>query len=255
MKIVIIGSGNMAWFLARRLQSPFVVEQIYSPNREHAAALANSLNVPFVCKEDEVLTNADIYILAIKDDVVHKLSQSFRRPNALIMHTAGSISLQDIVSISSHVACIWPMFSIHKNELPSHRQIPLILQSAIKEDLPIVQQMAQLISDELFILDDEQKKWAHLAAVFANNFTNHIVGIGQEILKQHQIPENLILPILRNTIDKLQNQSAFQIQTGPAIRRDLQTLNTHEHMLLDYPAWRNLYEALSQSIQVQHPSI
>ncbi|HPI55375.1 MAG TPA: DUF2520 domain-containing protein, partial [Chitinophagaceae bacterium] len=234
---------------------PYIIEQVYSPTKEHAAALGHQINAPFVCSEDEISTNADIYLLAVKDDVVHKLARTLKRPNALIVHTAGSIDLQDIASISTHTASIWPMYSIHKNELPTHRQIPLVVQSAQKEDLEIIQSLANMLSDTIYLLDDEQKKWAHLSAVFANNFTNHIVGISQELLKQHQIPENLILPILQNTVDKLKSQSAFQIQTGPAVRHDNQTIASHRHMLRKYPSWKEIYESLTVSIQAQQKKI
>lgn len=251
MKIVLIGSGNMAWFIGSRLHAPYIIEQVYSPTKEHAAALGHELNAPFVCSEADIAQNADIYILAVKDDVVHQLARTLKRPNALVVHTAGSINLQDIASISSHTASIWPMYSIHKNELPVHRQIPLLVQSAQKEDLEFIRPIANMLSDTIYLLDDEQKKWAHLAAVFANNFTNHIVGISQELLKQHQIPEDLILPILQNTVDKLKSQSAFQIQTGPAVRHDNQTIASHRLMLQKFQSWKEIYESLTISIQAQ----
>lgn len=252
MKIAIIGSGHIATFLGIELARHEQIIQVISPNETHAAKLAEQLKCAYSNQLADLTHEADVYILAVKDDVLTELAQQISRPNALVIHTAGAIDLQVISPMSTKLGSLWCFYSIQKEHLPTRKDIPLILQANNAESLVSLQYLANFISTQTYVLNDEQKKWAHVAAVFANNFSNHLIDISQQLMETHQMPLELILPIIQNTIEKLSFVKASELQSGPAIRGDQQTIQKQLVMLQEYPRWQKIYQAITESIQ--HPS-
>lgn len=249
MKIALIGSGHIATFLGIELAKHEHIVQVISPNQMHAAKLAEQLNCAYSNKLADLTHEADVYILAVKDDVLIELAQQINRPNALVIHTAGAVDLQVLSPMSTQLGSIWCFYSIQKEHLPTRKDIPLILQANDAEGLKTIQYLANHVSTQTYVLNDEQKKWAHLAAVFANNFSNHLIDISQQMMNKHQMPFELIKPIIENTIEKLSYAKASDLQSGPAIRGDQQTIQKQLTMLQEKPLWQMIYQAISESIQ------
>jgi len=253
MNIAIIGSGNVAHFFALRLKAAGIKPlQILSPNADHARALAEKVESSYATNLEELDTRADMYLLAVKDDVLRNLPATECWREKLLIHTAGSVSLSDLERLSERVACIWPLYSLSKELLPTHREIPLVINCKVEQDLHLVKALAQTLSDRLYFLDDAQKTQAHLAAVFANNFSNHLFALARRIAEEHGIPFDLLLPLIDHTVAKLHSATPEQNQTGPAIRHDEQTMEAHLQLLQQDPLRAALYRMMSNSIQTLH---
>ena len=154
--------------------------------------------------------------------------------------------------VSEKYACIWSIYSIQKEKIPAHRNIPMVVSSQGAKTLELAQTLAKDISDVVYMLDDAQKSWAHLGAVIANNFSNHLMVVCEQLMQDHHIPFELFRPIIQDTVEKLSHRSPKTLQSGPAIRGDEQTINAQMQMLSDYPMFARLYEMLSRSIQEIH---
>ena len=247
-KICIIGSGNVAHFMGKKLlHSQHQVVQIISPNIEHARKLAEVLN----CDYADIITNinpiVDVVILAINDDAIKKIAPNDLLKTKIVIHTAGSVSLEDIQHLSPRTACIWPVYSISKNNLPSSDKIPLAVNFSINEIKDPLMNMAHSMSSNVFLLNDEQKMIAHVSAVFANNFSNHLFAIAEKLLDKQHIPFDILMPLIKNTVEKLNTHSPADNQTGPAIRKDEKTIQKHLNLLTDSD--KIIYEMLTKSIQ------
>jgi len=247
-KICIIGSGNVAHFMGKKLlHSQHQVVQIISPNIEHARKLAEVLN----CDYADIITNinpiVDVVILAINDDAIKKIAPNDLLKTKIVIHTAGSVSLEDIQHLSPRTACIWPVYSISKNNLPSSDKIPLAVNFSINEIKAPLMNLAQSMSSNVFLLNDEQKMIAHVSAVFANNFSNHLFAIAEKLLDKQHIPFDILMPLIKNTVEKLNTHSPADNQTGPAIRKDEKTIQKHVNLLTDSD--KIIYEMLTKSIQ------
>jgi predicted short-subunit dehydrogenase-like oxidoreductase (DUF2520 family) len=247
-KICIIGSGNVAHFMGKKLlHSQHQVVQIISPNIEHARKLAEVLN----CDYADIITNinpiVDVVILAINDDAIKKIAPNDLLKTKIVIHTAGSVSLEDIQHLSPRTACIWPVYSISKNNLPSSDKIPLAVNFSINEIKAPLMNLAQSMSSNVFLLNDEQKMIAHVSAVFANNFSNHLFAIAEKLLDKQHIPFDILMPLIKNTVEKLNTHSPADNQTGPAIRKDEKTIQKHLNLLTDSD--KIIYEMLTKSIQ------
>lgn len=249
MKIVVIGSGNIAGFFSEKFhRAGHEIVQVISPNMIHAQTLAQKFGAACNTDIDAIDLKADVCLLAVKDDVLLSFAPTLRLPDMTVLYTAGSVHLTELQAISANIACIWPVFSIHHSNHALPSDIPLLLNASNKVSRDIAQTLAKAISVRIFQLDDEQKSQLHLAAVFANNFTNHLYHIAYSLLSDKAIPFDILLPLIIDTAEKLSDTPPAMNQTGPAIRHDHQTMMKHVQMLSD-EKWKQVYQLLSASIQ------
>lgn len=253
MKIAIIGSGNIATFFATKFAAcGHEIIQVISPTIEHAREFASQFNCDYKTSVNELNNETEVCVFAVKDDIIQSLLTQHNFNQKILIHTAGSIRLDQLSNASPNTGCIWCMYSINKNYLPHRTNIPLIVNSSNEACLKIVTQLASCISTSIYSLTDEQKLKAHLAAVFANNFANHMFSIGQDILNEENIPFQLLVPLIENTVEKLNYSNPDKLQTGPAIRHDEDTIQKHLDQLKEYEDYRRIYQLLTASIQSKY---
>lgn len=253
MNIVMIGSGNMATFLAHRLvEHEHQIIQVYSRDITRAQELANRVSAQAINDLNQLIEKADLYILAVKDDLLSPLLLELKNKNGCFIFLSGSVAFNDLLAHQPQLACLWCMYSIQKNQLPTDRNIPVFIQYQDSITEHNVRTLASCISDEVKVVSDDEKSNLHLAAVFSNNFTNHMVAIAQELLKERGLNENWILPILEQTVTKIKNQNAKENQTGPALRQDKEILAKQTELLRSTPDWQKVYEAVSSSIDAMY---
>lgn len=253
MKITIVGSGNIATFFGIKFKKAgHSILQVISSTESHAKELADTLSCDFDTDLNKLNVDSEVVLLAVKDDVLRTLVGYEVLQTKTIIHTAGSISLLDIASLSKNVGSMWCMYSINKNHLPERDDIPVIVNASNENTLVQVKKLSEAISNVTYSLDDDQKTIAHLSAVFANNFANHLFTIGQEILSQEKIPFEILIPLIQNTIEKLSYSTPDKLQTGPAIRHDGETISKHLQLLQSNEEFLKIYQLLTHSIQQRY---
>jgi predicted short-subunit dehydrogenase-like oxidoreductase (DUF2520 family) len=251
MTFGILGTGNMAWFLGTRLiAAGHTCIGICSRNIQAAAELAGKLNSRVYASQHDIQDGGmDALFLAISDSALSEVASQFHFEETVLNHTAGSASTEALAAAAQHYAVIWPIYSISKNDLPAHRNIPCAWEASDEKAKTIILQVANALTDVCFEARYEQRKWLHLTAVIGNNFVNHLVGICEQICKDSDVPFSMLLPILDQTISRLQHASPLAVQTGPAKRHDTMTIDKQIAMLKDHPDWQQIYESITASIQ------
>jgi predicted short-subunit dehydrogenase-like oxidoreductase (DUF2520 family) len=250
MKIAFIGSGNMATFLATNFYlSGHEIIQIVSKNLDHAKELAEKVQAHTADSLHELTQSADVYFLAMNDNSIQDFGKHQTLTEKIVIHTAGSISLQELNEVSANLGCIWCLYSIQKDNLPKEKDIPVFINSSNETTKNIVYELASSISSSIHEMNDEQKLKLHLAAVWVNNYTNHLATIAESLLKEEGIPFHHLLPILEQTIVKIKTSSPSQNQTGPAVRKDTAILAKHAGLLNHHELWKRIYELMAESIQ------
>jgi len=254
MTFSIIGTGNIAWFFGKRLMAGgHQCAGVYGRNQDAVALLAETLlsdvrgNISDIKDGD-----TDICFIAVSDIAIGKVAAQLSFKSTVLVHTAGSVSLDMIKSASKDCAVLWPVYSILKNNLPSHRNIPTAWEASTPKAERYVQSIGHAITDVLFEAKGDQRKWLHLSAVMGNNFINHIMGICEKICVENELPFSIMYPIIEQTFDKIKNNSPVAVQTGPAMRRDTTTIQDHLAMLSNHRAWQKIYESVTDSIQSMH---
>ena len=248
MDIVIIGSGNVASVMGRRaLAAGHRILQVAGRNGLEVAALAKSLNAPAADLKD-IDMQAMLYILCLSDKALPTVHQWFQHPKAIVVHTAGSVSLDVLMPVAKNYGVLWPLQSIRKEADPIP-PFPLIIDANTPECMTILQDFGSTISSDLQQMNDENRSKMHLAAVAAGNFSNHLFALVKDYCDAEQLNINLLLPLLRETVDRISYAHPREMQTGPAIRGDQATMEKHLEMLGKYPELKGLYEVFSRMIK------
>jgi predicted short-subunit dehydrogenase-like oxidoreductase (DUF2520 family) len=250
MKIVIIGSGNLATQLSLALREAHQdIVQIFSRTEAHAKALAEKIGCAYTASLDDIRTDADIYILAVKDDALAALAATVcaSRPNALFLHTAGSMPMAVFKDHASQYGVLYPMQTFSKNRPVNFREIPCFIEASSPQALDTIRSLAASISDQVVDCDSEKRKKMHLAAVLACNLTNHCYRLAERVLEAEQIDFRLFLPLIEETARKVRTLSPKDAQTGPMVRYDQNVMNMQMAMLPDART-REIYRLMAESI-------
>ena len=248
-KIVLIGAGNVATHLGVSLQQKGCkIVQVYSRTPESASLLAGLLNVPYATSLAEVVDDADIYIVALKDAVFQELLPAIvkGREKALFVHTAGSLPMSLWEGAVSNYGVLYPMQTFSKQRAVNFEEVSFFVEASGAEDLKTLKEIAGLLSPRVYEANSEQRKYLHLSAVFACNFSNAVYNMASELLEKHGLPFEAMLPLIDEAARKVHRMSPTEAQTGPARRGDENVMNAHKAMLDDELA--NIYETLSNYI-------
>jgi predicted short-subunit dehydrogenase-like oxidoreductase (DUF2520 family) len=252
MKIVIIGSGNVATHLARAFkQANQEVGQVWSRSMELAKALADQVGADAINDFAHLDRTADFYLVAVKDEAIALIAEQLGSVSGVVVHTSGSTSM-DVLKSANRYGVFYPLQTFSKQQSLDLNQMPICLEANSVEVMQLLSKTAALITTSSFQVDSEQRKILHLAAVFACNFSNHLYQIGYSILAQHGLDFAMLKPLIMETAQKVQDAVPFEVQTGPAIRGDETTMARHLSLLKDQPALQNIYKTLSNSIKKTH---
>ncbi|MBU3676217.1 MAG: DUF2520 domain-containing protein [Chitinophagaceae bacterium] len=253
MKIVLLGSGNLSTFYGHRFQAAgHDIVQVLSPDVEHAQALAKQLGCEAASNYAALNLDADMYVLGVRDDVLYTLAQTLQLPNKLVIYGAGAVPLNALSNISERLICLWCLFSIQKNNLPTQRHFPVVYNVSNSNDLALAKSLAHLLSDATYALNDAQKTKTHACAVLVNNFTNHLYTMAHELMRESNIDFALLHPIILDTAQRATQFPPQQLQTGPALRNDLHTIHEHLELLSNHKNYQAVYDAMSASIQAMY---
>ena len=113
-------------------------------------------------------------------------------------------------------------------------------------------ELAVSIGSKVYYLSSNKRRAVHVAAVFANNFTNYLYGISKQIMDREKLPFDMLLPLMQETLNKAKDNDPREIQTGPARRSDFKTVEEHLKYLASREYLREVYLVLSESILSQY---
>ncbi|GGG95069.1 Rossmann-like and DUF2520 domain-containing protein [Pedobacter zeae] len=251
MNIVLLGSGNVATHLAKALKAKGEhVVQVYSPNLVNAKLLAGRIAAEAVNDLNAVKTDADLYIISVKDDAIESIAAGLKKVNGLVVHTSGTTDIQVLSAQVKHAGVFYPLQTFSKIKEVVFDRIPLCIEATDAGRLEILRQLAAKLSEQVYELGGEKRKVLHLAAVFACNFPNHLYALANQVLQQNGLDFEIIRPLIAETADKVMTNLPENVQTGPAVRNDESTINKHLSMLKDKPALQEIYQTLSNSIKL-----
>ena len=258
MNISILGSGNVATLLSKAfIKVGHTIDAVYSHNIANAQTLAEAIGCPRATNHTDLLPQSDIYLFALKDDVLASVIQQLLQNNhtgkGTWIHTAGSIPLS-VFPESVQSGVLYPMMTLSKDKDVDFKAIPLFIEGNTPQSLKAVESLANELSDSVFLLDSTKRKKLHLAAVFANNFTNHCCTLAYHLLEKNGIAPDVLLPIIDETAQKLHHLSPTEAQTGPAKRWDEKVMNEQLCELADDAELQEIYRLMSQSIHLHSQS-
>lgn len=249
MRVSLIGSGNIANVLGKKiLHAGHIIHQVQGRNAETAERLADDLSAEYV---SEVTDGSDIYIICVADDALQNISSWMKPVNGFVLHTAGSVSIEVLKPVSANYGVLWPVQSIRKEtyEVPA---LPLAIDANTQWNVMKLKGFAQSFGDAVSVAGDEERIKLHLAAVAANNFSNYLFTLVEEYCVAQGLDFRILLPLLRETVNRMETASPAGLQTGPAVRGDLSTIDKHKQLLNEFPELLGVYDFLSEKIKAHY---
>ena len=266
MKIALIGAGNVATHLGQALaQAGHEILQVYSRTEASAKELAekinsgvnenpgvneNSTSCGWTTQIQHITAAADLYLVMLKDSVLNNLLPELVKcnPSALFVHTAGSVPMNIWEELVPRYGVLYPMQTFSKARSVDFDQVHFFIEAHLPSDVSLLKDLAGAISSHVYEASSEQRKYLHLSAVFACNFSNHMYAICEKLLTEHGLPFSSMFPLIDETARKVHHLNPVDAQTGPAQRNDTNVMERQESLLQDHPETAELYRLISQHI-------
>jgi predicted short-subunit dehydrogenase-like oxidoreductase (DUF2520 family) len=247
--IILIGAGNVATQLGLALaDAGYKISQVYSKTASAAAALSKKLKANPLTDLKKLDQDAAIYIIAVKDDAIEAIAKQLKLKDKIVVHTSGSVSMEVLKKASKNYGVFYPLQTFTKDKKIDFKAVPICLEGNNKDTSTTLQYFAKSISSNVNLVNSDQRKVIHLAAVFACNFSNHMYAIADDILKKNKLSLDILKPLIEETAQKIRNTSPAKAQTGPAVRGDKKTMEGHLKMLKGDKKLKEIYELVSKHI-------
>lgn len=248
MNIVILGSGNTATVLAKLMHTAgHSIVQVWSRNQQHAAELAKQVQSKAIYSLQEITAEADLCMIAVSDKAIGEVAAELTLKKKVLVHTAGSVSMEVLKNASPNYGVLYPLQSLRK-EMTVLPAVPFLIDGNSDDVKALLKDLALSVSTKVEVAGDEARLQMHLAAVVTSNFTNHLYALTEEFCKNHQLNFELLHPLILEVANRLNHGKAIDMQTGPARRGDDETIQKHLHLLEADRQLHDLYQSFSESI-------
>lgn len=265
MKIVFLGSGNVATHLSQALNRSTLNEvvQVYSPTAENARSLAGKLSCGYCTDINDVDVNADIYVCSVKDSVQQQVWMELKRrfvdsgidvADRIVVHTAGALAMDGedgLSSVFSNCGVVYPVQSFSKQRAVDLSHTPFLIEATIPSTLEKLRELVATVSDRCYDATTKQRNALHPAAVFASNFANHMYAIANRLMEKNGLPFEILIPVIQETAQKVMEVTPVAAQTGPAVRGDEVVMRKQKNGLMadGNDIELEIYRLVSQNIQ------
>ena len=248
LRIVIYGAGNMAWHLTREFALSGRCELSVS---DRTPGKAKELSKEFNCRYLLHIDNnvdCDLLVLAVNDSAIAEIIQQLTLPDAVIVHTAGSMPMNVLSSTGNKYGVFYPFQTLTRGLSVDFKNVPVCIEASDKQSQDFLLTAAKLVSNSVQLMDSAARKKLHLAGIIANNFVNHLYTLVNDFMQLEGLKAELITPLIQETCRKAGILNPAQAQTGPARRNNKEIITQHIEMLKGQPSLKNLYSLISDSI-------
>lgn len=224
------------------------IEQVFGRNEDSLQKLSKEIGCGYATDSEKIFPDADLYLIAVSENAIPEILEKINLHNKLIVHTAGSVPVDILQPYSDHYGVFYPLQTFSKQDDINFREVPFCIEANSPENMEKLVDLAQNISDDVREINSEQRRILHLAAVFACNFPNLLYIIAEHILHENNLDFDILLPLIKQTTLKITKDSPANLQTGPAIRNDMETIHKHLELLEDKPVYKEIYKLLTATV-------
>ena len=245
-KIYVVGYGN----LGKHLSEYFIQNSInFGGIFTDQSISIEGIEIYSKSAINQTLKSGDVLFVTTKDDEIASVIRQVENPDVVKIYCSGSVSLESLSTISNCGAW-YPLYSFSGNASIDWNKVPVFIEYSNEYVFELLSNICGELNKEFHVLDSQNRKQLHLAAVFANNFVNAcFIGANEVIKENESLKFDFLLPIIQQTIEKVAIENPKDCQTGPAKRHDENTLLEHSIMLKQLPSEQALYKAISNFIQ------
>ncbi|HAX16135.1 MAG TPA: DUF2520 domain-containing protein [Leeuwenhoekiella sp.] len=246
ISVSIIGTGNVAFHLAKALSTSQSAKLQFIAGRS-TTQLTDFKAFAEVSTQVSDTFHSDLIILAVSDNAIGEIAEKLQYTNGLLVHTSGSTAM-DVLAPKTRIGVCYPLQTFSKRKDLNYSKIPFLLEANHQEDYALLEKLLGSLNAPVHQMNSKDRASIHLAAVFSNNFTNHILTEAAQLCNQHQVSFELLKPLLEETLEKAFLNGPENSQTGPAKRHDTQTIQKQLEALKTSEQ-QELYSTLTKAIQ------
>lgn len=249
INLSIIGSGNVAQHLIsafKKLESDFNEINLIEVCARDSKKLSHLIDAEKICTDIADMVDVDLFIIAVSDEAIAEVSRKIPHNNRLVVHVSGSVPLISL-SNKNRKGVFYPVQTFTSTQEINFWDVPICIETETIIDSIILKKIAASLTQLIYELNSSQRKALHVAAVFANNFVNHLYKISADVCEDNSIPFDILFPLIQETSKKIEFMSPEKAQTGPAMRKDLTTIESHLSFL-ENEHQKELYITLTESI-------
>ena len=249
-KYTLIGAGNAATAIGYALLAAgHECCEVYSRTEANAKLLAERLGCVYTADITQVGQQADIYLIAAKDDAIERIGSELRVGDSIVAHTSGICSKELLENVSPNYGIFYPNVSMTKDTRVDIKEVLILIEGSNEQTVQGLEALASTVSNNVKVVAEKQRQALHIAAVFANNFTNHLYIIAEDILQREGLDFSVLRPLIMQHLSNLQKVSPAILQTGPSTRGDTNAMGQHLKLLKQNTALAQLYTELSKRIE------
>ncbi|MGJ7032568.1 Rossmann-like and DUF2520 domain-containing protein [Niabella hirudinis] len=249
MNIVILGSGNVAAVLGRKLRNAgHEILQVYGRNASAASELAYELDTESANYTSLISGAGDVYLVAVSDTAIAPLAADLRLKGKIVVHTAAAVPMEVLRGVTDNYGVFYPLQSMRKQQekIP---ELTIYTEASNDKTKKVLDQLAgSITANPVHTANLDKRSKLHVAAVFVNNFTNYLFDLAESFCNREGVAFKELLPLLQNTVERLKDESPSRMQTGPAARGDQDTIRRHQEILKDYPEQLSVYNFLTEAL-------
>ncbi|AHF14810.1 hypothetical protein NIASO_05710 [Niabella soli DSM 19437] len=247
--MVIVGTGNVATVLGKKLVAAgHEIVQVYGRDTTAASKLAYEWGTKSINYTSLITRDADLYLIAVADAAIPVIAADLQLKDKVVAHTAAAVPMEALEKVSENYGVFYPLQSIRKEQVV-FPELTIYTEAVNVYTRNVLDHLAQSITDlPVHHADIALRSKLHVAAVFVNNFTNYLFDLAETFCEKEGIGFDELLPLIRNTVDRLTTDRPRNMQTGPAIRKDLETIARHKALLNNYPEQLAVYDFLSNAL-------
>ena len=224
MKIAIVGAGSVGTNLHHAFELKGIRAELVHA-RPLTAKEVTGYGLPVT---GYGLPVADVYIYTVVDHVLREVVSKVHAPKALHVHTSGSMPIDVFGEDKPHAGVLYFFQSFSREVLiDDWSGIPCFIEGRNIDDIAAIYSLAQTLTSRIYEANQQDRERLHIAGIFANNYTNLMYRIAEDVLKGTQIPFEALLPLIDQTSAKMHSMRPAEAQTGPAKRNDQAVINHH----------------------------
>ncbi|MGE5406681.1 MAG: Rossmann-like and DUF2520 domain-containing protein [Methanosarcina sp.] len=243
------GAGRVGAALCLEMFSiGYNIDLIVSESDTRGKTLAGSCNSRWSSSLD-FPEESDLIIVAVPDHRLAAVLADIKcSSHTLVAHTAGSYGLDVFPETIVKKGVFYPLQTFSPGRNITFRDLPVFVEASDEESLSFLREAGTSIGGNVHTASLEQRRMLHVSAVFASNFTNHLLTQSREIARMAGFDLDILYPLITETISKAVEKGPENSQTGPAVRNDRNTIEKHLQLLSYSPELQEIYKELTNSI-------
>jgi predicted short-subunit dehydrogenase-like oxidoreductase (DUF2520 family) len=237
LKIGIIGAGTVGSALAIKLvENGYQVVAVSGRTFASAEKLAGAIKGCRAYNNQQVADTADIVFITTPDAVIPQITAGLQwHKGQNVIHCSGADSteiLEPARQMGAHTGAFHPLQSFAGvKQAISNLPGSTIAIEAEEPLLTILKEMAGKLNCRWIELKAGDKVIYHAAAVIASNYLVTLVKLADDLWETFGIPREqatqALLPLLKGTLNNIENVGIPQALTGPIDRGDTETVKKH----------------------------